>query len=84
MSRDRGAHRADVDRCAGQPLHAMYVSVVDKAGVPCRASARPISSIREDRVTREVVEVEAADDPMHIALLVDNSQAAEQFHPRLP
>jgi hypothetical protein len=35
--------------------------------------------VREDKVAREILSVAPATDPMQIALLVDNSQAGEQF-----
>jgi hypothetical protein len=35
--------------------------------------------VREDKVAREILNVAPATDPMQIALLVDNSQAAEQY-----
>ena len=46
-----------------------------------RRAGRPTSDpsdfiVREDNVAREVLDVGPADDPMQIALLVDNSQAA--------
>src|SRR5262245_28412395 len=64
---------------AQSPQRAIYVSVVDRAGnlVPGLGAADFV--VREDGVTREVIKVEPASDPMHIALLIDNSQAAERF-----
>jgi hypothetical protein len=35
--------------------------------------------VREDKIAREILSIGPADEPMHIALMVDNSQAAEQF-----
>lgn len=35
--------------------------------------------VREDKVTREVLNVTSASEPMQLALLVDNSQAAEPY-----
>ena len=61
----------------------MYVSVARRGR---RAGPRPRPAdfiVREDNVAREVLRVAPADDPMQIALLVDNSQAAARLHPRL-
>ena len=55
---------------------AMYVSVVNDAGAPVKDLDVPDFIIREDNVTREVLSVEPALDPMQIAILVDNSSAA--------
>src|SRR5262245_37395882 len=55
---------------------AMYVSVVTDAGVPVKDLGVPDFIIREDNVSREVLRVEPALDPMQIAILVDNSTAA--------
>jgi len=54
----------------------LYVSVVDKKGVPVATVAPADIVVREDNVAREVLKVEPATEPMRIALLVDNSQAA--------
>jgi VWFA-related protein len=58
---------------------SLYVSVVDQAGVPVAGLGPADFIVREDRVAREVLRVAPADDPMQIALLVDNSQAAEPY-----
>jgi von Willebrand factor type A domain len=55
---------------------AMYVSVVNDAGAPVMDLGIEDFIIREDNVTREVLRVEPALDPMQIAILVDNSTAA--------
>ncbi len=57
---------------------ALYVSVVDKQGVPVKDVKPEDVVVREDRVSREVLKVEPATDPMQLALLVDNSEAARQ------
>ena len=52
----------------------VYVSVVDKKGAP---PTTPLAvtdfTVREDNVSREVLKVEPATDPMQIAVLVDTS-----------
>jgi hypothetical protein len=58
---------------------SLYVSVVDQSGAPVADLGPSDFIVREDRVTREVLRVEHADEPMQIALLVDNSQAAEPY-----
>ena len=55
---------------------AMYVSVVNDAGVRVTDLGTADFIIREDNVSREVLRVEPALDPMQIAILVDNSSAA--------
>jgi hypothetical protein len=57
--------------------HAVYVTALDKAGSPVEILAPTDVIVREDNVQREVLRVAPADDAMQIALLVDNSQAAE-------
>jgi von Willebrand factor type A domain len=61
---------------AQTPRKAMYVSVVDDAGAPVKDLGVPDFIIREDNVSREVLRVEPALEPMQIAILVDNSSAA--------
>lgn len=55
---------------------ALYVSVLDKAGAPVKDVKPDDLVVREDGVAREVLRVEPATDPMQVALLVDNSEAA--------
>jgi len=59
--------------------HSMYVSVVDQAGAPAADLKAADFVIREDNVAREILSVGPANDPMHVAVLVDNSQGAERF-----
>ena len=62
---------------------ALYVSVLNEAGAPVMDLGPSDFIVREDNVAREVLKVAPATDPMQVALLVDNSQAAAQVHPRL-
>ena len=56
----------------------VFVAVVDaKTGVPVDEITPRDVVIREDRVTREVLRVSRATGPMPVAVLVDNSAAAE-------
>jgi len=67
------------------PVHAqarqgrVYVTVTDQAGNLVENLNPADFTVREDKVSREVLSVQRASQPMHIALLVDNSQAAERF-----
>lgn len=58
---------------------AMYVSVLDASGAPVLDVAPSDLAIREDGASREILRVVPADDPMQIALMVDDSQASEPF-----
>jgi VWFA-related protein len=58
---------------------SLYVGVVDRSGVPVPNLGPSDFVVREDRVAREVLSVEAAREPMQLAVLIDNSQAAESF-----
>jgi hypothetical protein len=54
----------------------IYASLVDKKGMPVTSVAPADLVVREDGVAREILSVTPATDPMRVALLVDNSQAA--------
>ena len=67
----------------GGPTHAfqpqeraMYVSVLDRQRMPVTGLGPDDFIVREDGLRREVLRVAPAAEPMDIALLVDNSQAA--------
>jgi len=55
----------------------LYASVVDKNGEPVQDLKADEFVVREDNVRREVLRVSRAIDPMAVAVLVDNSKAAE-------
>ena len=57
----------------------VYASALDQKGTPVSGLAAPDFVVREDKVQREVLNVAPSSDPMQIALLIDNSQAAEPF-----
>jgi hypothetical protein len=57
---------------------AVYVSALDKSGNPVAELQPSDVIVKEDDVTREVLRVAPATEPMQIAILVDNSQAAER------
>jgi hypothetical protein len=58
---------------------SLYVSVLDRDGTPMPDVAKSDLTVREDRVEREILTVARAVDPLHVALLVDNSQAADPY-----
>jgi VWFA-related protein len=55
----------------------LYVSAVDAMGEPVTGLGTEAFIVREDGVKREVLRVSQATEPIDIALLVDNSRAAE-------
>jgi VWFA-related protein len=56
----------------------IYVSVLDRDKKPIKTLQPEDITIREDNAAREILRIVPATDPMQIALLVDNSQAATQ------
>ena len=59
----------------------MYVSVVDQTGAPVQNLTPSDVIVREDNVSREVLRVTPAQDPMQIAILVDTSTTARDDIP---
>lgn len=58
---------------------ALYVSVLNEAGAPVPDLGPSDFIVREDNVAREVLKVAPATEPMQVALLIDNSQAARDY-----
>lgn len=58
---------------------AVYASAVGENGAPVSGLGPSDFVVREDKVAREILNVAPASDPMQIALLVDNSQAADPY-----
>lgn len=56
----------------------LYVSVVDKQGVPVKDMQVADFVVREDKLAREVLAVRPFTDTLDIALLIDNTQAAQR------
>lgn len=61
----------------------LYVSVLDQSGVPVPDIQTREFVVREDGIAREVLKSAKATDALHIALVVDNSQAASNDIPNL-
>lgn len=57
-------------------VRRVYVSAVDSKGAPVKGLKATDFAVREDRTVREVLNAEPATEPMQIALLIDDSQAA--------
>jgi len=74
---------ASVSPLAQAVQKAMYVSVVDQAGAPVPGLGPSDFIVREDDVTREVLSVVPADEPMQVAVLVDTSDVARSQIPYL-
>ncbi len=58
---------------------SMYVSVLDEAGQPVAGLGPTDFVVREDNNTREILRVDPADEPMQVAVMVDNSQASRNY-----
>jgi hypothetical protein len=58
---------------------SIYASALDQSGAPVPNLGPADFVVREDKVAREILTVAPATDAMQIALLVDNSQAGEQY-----
>lgn len=69
---------AAVDLAAQRALRdqTIYVGVVDKQGQPPASLDLSAISVREDGIAREVLRIEPATGPMHIAVLMDTSEAS--------
>src|SRR5688572_18650431 len=63
---------------AQAPERTVYASVVDKNDAPVTGLGVGEFVVREDDSAREVLRVSAATEPLHIAVLVDTSQAMEE------
>jgi hypothetical protein len=72
-------------RPAAQPREReLWVSILDKDKKPVTTTPQPQDLIvREDTVSREVLRIVPASDPLQIALLVDNSEAATRSIQRM-
>src|SRR5947209_2443021 len=64
-------------RSAGRE-RSLYVSVVDQDGAPVPDVTPADLVVKEDNLTREILRVAPAEEPMQVAVLVDTSQAASE------
>jgi VWFA-related protein len=64
---------------AAQEERAVYASVVDRSDAPVTNLTASDFTVRENGVPREVLRVVPASKPMHIAVLVDTSQAMRPY-----
>ena len=62
---------------------SLYVNMLDKSGAPVPNMGPSDFIVREDNVSREVLRVVPASEPMQIAILVDNSTAAGPMIPHI-
>ena len=67
---------AQTARPAPERTRQVYVSLLDRKGVPITDATAADFAVREDGKPREVIEVRPADQPLQIVLLVDDSEAA--------
>jgi len=58
---------------------SLFVSALDQSGAPVAALQPRDVIVREDKATREVLSITPAAQPMQLAVLIDNSQAAEPY-----
>ena len=58
---------------------AVFVTVLDREGGRVTGLGPADFVVKEDNVTREILRVEPASDPMQMAILVDNSARAEGY-----
>jgi VWFA-related protein len=61
---------------SGARTRDVYASVIDSKGAPVPGLTTADFAVREDRVAREVLKVGPATEPLQVALLIDDSQAA--------
>jgi len=59
--------------------HSIYVSALDQNGAPVAELQPRDVIVREDKATREILSITPAAQPMQIAVLIDNSRAAEPY-----
>ena len=73
------AFAATTHLAAQAQQRALFVTALDKSGNPVDELQPSDVIVKEDDVTREVLRIGRATEPMQVAILVDNSQAAERY-----
>jgi Ca-activated chloride channel family protein len=68
---------AAAQRESGARTRDIYVSVLDSKGAPVRGLTAADFTVREDGRAREVLKAGPATEPLDIALVIDDSQAAD-------
>ena len=66
-----------LDAQAGVGDRTLFVSALDKKGVPVAGSRTGAFVVKEDGAPREILRVSRAAEPIDITVLIDNSQAAD-------
>lgn len=68
---------------AGARERTVFVTVTDRAGEPVDTLVPGDITIREDGVSREILRVSRATEPLDIAILVDNAASSGELIPRV-
>ena len=71
-----GAASAQAPQGADARIRRIYVSAVDRQGAPVTGLTAADFTVKEDGVTREVLDAKPATEPLQIAVLIDDSAAA--------
>jgi VWFA-related protein len=71
-----GAAGAQAPQGADARIQRIYVSAVDRQGAPVTGLTAADFTVKEDGVTREVLDAKPATEPLQIAVVIDDSAAA--------
>ena len=64
---------------SGARTRDVYASASDSKGAPVTGLTAADFAVREDRIAREVLKAGPATEPLQVALLIDDSQAASSM-----